>query len=170
MESILKNFRPQPHILDLRSLLLFRILFGLYLSYDVISRLLPFPLSVEWYTGYSDDDDIQGNNSLLHPTDSPHGNVIHKVWFARTSATIQYMLFATTLVLSLALSLGRLQAPVTRLALWLLVVSMQHRCMHVHDGRYETVLARQCFRTKCRWKTNYFFSLDSKATTIQDNS
>jgi hypothetical protein len=143
--SILNSFRPQPHILDLRSLVLFRILFGLYFCYDVISRLAPFPLSVEWYTEYHANDDDDKNvvgNSLLHPTDSPHGNVIHKIWFARTSATMQYVLFATTFVLSLALSLGKLRAPVARLALWILVVSMQHRCMHVHDGRYVRTCAR----------------------------
>ena len=135
-------FNPQPHILDIRSLLVFRVLFGLYLCYDVVTRILPLPLSIEWYTSHDpttvEDDSTTSSQQLsfLAPNDSPHGNVIHKLWFARTSPEIQYMLFGLTFIMSAVFAIGhRLgTSPVGRLSLWLLVVSMQHRCMPVHDG------------------------------------
>ena len=114
---------PQPHILDLRSLALFRIGLGLYLCYDVISRTLP-GVDVEWYS----------SPGFLHPDDSPHGNVVHKIWFARTTPGLQYCLFAITFLLSIGLSVGKLTTIQSRLLLWVLVVSLQHRNMHVHDG------------------------------------
>ena len=112
---------PQPHILDLRSLALFRIGLGLYLCYDVISRTWP---GVEWYS----------SPGFLHPDDSPHGNVVHKIWFARTTPGFQYGLFAITFLLSIGLSVGKLTTIQSRLLLWILVVSMQHQNMHVHVG------------------------------------
>lgn len=120
-----KKYIPQPHILDLRSLALFRTFLGLYLCYDVISRTCYTSADIEWYT----------TRGLLHPSDSPHGNVIHKIWFARTSPAVQYGLFTLTFGLSASMAMGKLLSIWGRLLLWMLVVSMQHRNMHVHDGR-----------------------------------
>ena len=115
---------------DIRSLLVFRIGLGLYLCYDVVSRLWPARSSIAWY--------ITNDNALLKESDSPHGNVIHKIWFARTSMEMQLFLFTVTFLLSfLLLVMGKCSdRPIFGLLLWILVVSMQHRCMHVHDGRY----------------------------------
>mmetsp|Transcript_24323 Transcript_24323/g.36067 ORF Transcript_24323/g.36067 Transcript_24323/m.36067 type:complete len:546 (-) Transcript_24323:26-1663(-) len=113
---------------DVRSLLVFRIGLGLYLCYDVVSRLWPARSSIAWY--------VAKNNAFLEENDSPHGNAIHKIWFARTSVEIQLFLFGVTFLASFSLLvMGRLSnRPIFGIILWILVVSMQHRCMHVHDG------------------------------------
>ena len=130
LSTIIPN--PQPHILDVRSLWVFRTGLGLYLCYDVLSRVVLWPSgnlsSIEWYT----------TPGFLLPQDSPHGNVVHQLWFARTSPFIQFVLFGLTFAISLfGLVLGGriMEWKICRLSLWLLVVSMQHRCMHSHDGR-----------------------------------
>lgn len=125
-------WKPEPNVIDIRSILIFRILLGCYLCYDILSRLSPFPYSIGWY---SNNEEIKKNSfGFLSDSDSPHGNIIHQYLFARTSDFSQYCLFGVTFLLSLGFCLGKLKSIQSHLVLWILVVSMQHRCMHVHDG------------------------------------
>lgn len=50
--STMKNNAPLPHILDLRSLALFRILFGILQLSDIYERLYNGKYDLAWYTSY----------------------------------------------------------------------------------------------------------------------
>ena len=116
--------------IDIRSLLVFRVGLGLFLCFDVVVRLTPWPYSLAWYT----------KDGFLEPHDSPHGNVVHRFWFARTDAVTQIGLFSATFVLAILFSAGFAVTTRPRLAvalqilLWILLVAQQHRCMPVHTG------------------------------------
>ena len=123
---------PQPHILDIRSLTLFRIGLGCYLCYDVVSRLLPWGVGIEWYT----------TPGFLDPNDSPHGSPVHKIWFARTSAEVQYILFGFTFLLSVLLALGKLASSMSmRLVLWVMECPCNiDVCMYMMEGAFKKIL------------------------------
>jgi hypothetical protein len=121
-----------PISLDARSLALFRIGLGVYLLYDIGSRLSMGPLDIAWYT--SDEP-----TSFLARTDTPHGAPLHQFWFYRGSSLLQYTLFGITAVLAAMFAIGFFQktpwqALITKLPLFLLVVSYQNRNMLNHDG------------------------------------
>lgn len=121
-----------PISLDTRSLALFRIGLGLYLLYDIYTRLSLGPFDIAWYTSNEP-------TSFLAPTDSPHGAPLHRFWFYRGSTQLQYTLFAITALLAAAFCVGCFQttpaqALVTKVPLFLLVVSYQNRNMLNHDG------------------------------------
>lgn len=111
---------------DLRSLAVFRILAGVYLMYDIVSRLEYGRFSLSWYTSTE--------NSFLHPDDTPHRSPVHRIWFYRGGEALQLSLFAFTFLLSLSLAVGYKCNVITKTLLWLNVVAMQCRCMPPHDG------------------------------------
>jgi len=113
---------------DIRSLAAFRILAGLYIVYDIFSRLQYGRLSLLWYTS------IPADQSFLHPDDTPHRSPIHRIWFYRGSESFQLFVFAVTLVLSCMFALGYKCNVGTKTLLWLNVVAMSCRCMPPHDG------------------------------------
>ena len=109
---------------DLRSLALLRVLLGLYLLYDVYSRLKHGRMDLLWYT----------SDGWQHPQDSPHRSPIHQLWFYRGSSVFQLISFGIVVVLSIMFTLGYYCNGITKTLLWLSVVAMQHRNMHSHDG------------------------------------
>ncbi len=151
---------PEQHQ-DLRSLAIFRILLGIYILYDIFSRLKHGRLSLLWYTSSS------SSLSFLHPDDTPHKNPIHKLWFYRGSEVVQICLFIITALLATLYSLGyhynkrvlRVVVPVVPIGLWLNVVAMQCKNMHVHDG--SDTFTRHLLLWSCFLPINQVFSLDS---------
>mmetsp|Transcript_2936 Transcript_2936/g.3443 ORF Transcript_2936/g.3443 Transcript_2936/m.3443 type:complete len:548 (-) Transcript_2936:42-1685(-) len=127
------SFYFQGHILDLRSLALFRILFGLYLLYDIYSRLCDTRYDIYWYTS------IPSELSFQSPNDTPHNAPLHRLWFYRGTAVVQYGLFGFTALLAGFLCVGwprnsiKLQTCI-KIGLFVLVTSYQNLNMHVHDG------------------------------------
>jgi hypothetical protein len=111
---------------DVRSLAAFRILAGVYLIYDIVSRLQHGRFSLLWYTSTE--------HSFLHPEDTPHRSPIHRMWFYRGSEFFQLTLFFITFLLAVSFTLGYKCNVVSKSLLWLNVVAMQCRCMPPHDG------------------------------------
>ena len=110
---------------DVRSLAALRILVGLYIVYDILSRLQHGRLSLLWYTS--------SDGAFLRPDDTPHGNVIHKLWFYRGSELFQVLCFGITMILAIAFLLGYRSDRLSGI-LWVAVVAMQNRSMSMHDG------------------------------------
>lgn len=109
---------------DLRSLALLRILLGLYLLYDVYSRLKHGRLDLLWYT----------SDGWQEPHDSPHKSPIHQIWFYRGSELFQGLAFGIVVILAVLFTLGFHCNALSKSLLWVAVVAMQHRNMHSHDG------------------------------------
>lgn len=121
------------HILDLRSLALFRILLGSYILYDTYARLSLGTYDLAWYT--SD----KPNHSYLWPNDSPHQAPLHKIWFYRGTARFQIVLFSVTIILALLFTVGwglrnHYVGSWIKILFFVAVVSYQNRNMEVHDG------------------------------------
>ena len=99
---------------DVRSLAIFRILLGVYILYDICSRLQHGRLSLLWYTGGSSSSSSSSsadhNNSIrssfLDVHDTPHKSPIHLIWFYRGSESFQIFIFAWTGVLAICYALG----------------------------------------------------------------
>ena len=170
---------------DLRSLAAFRILLGLYILYDVASRLQHGRLSLAFYTSSSSSSSTTSNNnyvSFLHPNDTPHKSPIHLIWFYRGSELFQLSLFLLTAMLAVLYSLGyshnqhqhqhqqlhqqkELKSNhsfvLINVLLWLNVTAMQCRNMHVHDGSdtfTRHLLLWSCFLPmNQRWSFDTFF-------------
>ena len=136
---------------DLRSLALFRFLIGLYVIYDVISRLKHGHLSIMWYTS--------SPGSFLHPHDSPHGNPIHKLWFHRGDVLFQASLFLVTTLSAFAFAVGLKCNVLLKVILWLSVVAMQNRNMNVHDG--SDTYVRHLLLWSCQLPMAQVWSIDS---------
>lgn len=113
---------------DLRSLAAFRFFAGCYLLYDIVSRLQHGRLSLLWYTSFPPE------NSFLHPNDTPHRSLIHRIWFYRGSEFNQIILFTMTFFLGMMFTLGYKCNTTMKIMLWMNVVAMQCRCMPPHDG------------------------------------
>ena len=111
-------------ILDERSLSLWRILLGLYLLYDVYSRLSLGPYDLAWYT----------SDGFQDPEDTPHKGALHRIWFYRGSETFQIFLFSVHTILSFCFLTGFYCTGLLKTLLWVSLVAMQSRCMQVHDG------------------------------------
>jgi len=154
---------------DLRSLSIFRILLGLYILYDIYSRLQHGRLSLLWYTSSS-------TSSFLRPDDSPHKSPIHRIWFYRGSEALQIFLFALTAILASMYALGYSYSfsqsrwrismsasssafPYEKLLLWLNVTAMQCRNMHAHDG--SDTFCRHLLLWSCFLPMNRVWSLDA---------
>lgn len=136
---------------DLRSLAVFRFLLGLYVVYDVLSRLKHGHLSMLWYTS--------SPGSFLHPSDSPHGSPFHKLWFYRGDDIVQAALFQFTVVLAFSFAMGLKCNVFIKVLLWLLVVAMQNRNMHVHDG--SDTFVRHLLLWSCQLPMSQVWSLDA---------
>ena len=136
---------------DLRSLALFRFLLGLYIIYDVVSRLKHGHLSILWYTS--------SPGSFLQPNDSPHGNPIHKIWFYRGDVLFQSILFMLTSIVAFAFAVGLKCNALLKILLWLLVVAMQNRNMNLHDG--SDTFVRHLLLWSCQLPMAQVWSLDS---------
>lgn len=111
--------------IDLRSLAAFRICFGLYLLWDIYSRLSLGSMDLAWYTSGE-------ANSILDADDTPHRSPFHRIWFFRGNGNVQMALFTTTAVLAALYTIGHPLCP--KPLLWLLIVAQQNRNMHMHDG------------------------------------
>ena len=128
---------PFEQYVDLRSLATFRILFGIYILYDIYSRLQHGRLSLAFYTSSSP-------SSFLHPDDSPHKSPFHLIWFYRGSEIFQLFMFGFTGILAILYLFGlspsslssssSSSSGIVTLLFWLNLVAMQCRNMHVHDG------------------------------------
>ena len=140
-----------PQRQDLRSLAVFRILLGLYVVYDVLSRLKHGRLSLLWYTSSA--------GSFLHPEDSPHGSPIHQLWFYRGNEIVQYVLFLITLASAFAFALGLKCNAFHKVLLWLLVVAMQNRNMNCHDG--SDTYVRHLLLWSCQLPMAQVWSIDA---------
>lgn len=157
---------PEQHQ-DLRSLATFRILLGIYILYDIFSRLKHGRLSLLWYTS------SPTSLSFLHPDDTPHKSPIHKLWFYRGSEVVQICLFIITALLAILYSLGyhynlpllRVPVPVVPIGLWLNVVAMQCKNMYVHDG--SDTFTRHLLLWSCFLPMNQVWSLDTTSLFLQ---
>ena len=145
------SFLSLRQVQDLRSLAVFRFLLGLYVVYDVLSRLKHGHLSMLWYTSYP--------GSFLHPQDSPHGSPLHKLWFYRGDDIVQASLFQLTAVSAFAFAMGLKCNVFLKVMLWLLVVAMQNRNMHVHDG--SDTFVRHLLLWSCQLPMSQVWSLDA---------
>lgn len=156
---------------DLRSLATFRALLGIYILYDIWSRLKHGRISLSCYTSSTP-------TSFLHPNDTPHKSPLHLIWFYRGSETIQIFFFVLTGVLAIFYSLGfsgyysksksksksksNNPSPVfvaISILLWFNVVAMQCRNMHVHDG--SDTFCRHLLLWSCFLPMNRVWSLDA---------
>lgn len=135
---------------DARSLALLRVLLGLYVIYDVLSRLKHGRVSLLWFTS--------SDGSFLREEDSPHGNVLHRLWFYRGTELLQWNCFSATLLLALLYAFGY-RCRTTNVALWFWVVAMQSRNMHMHDGS-DTFL-RHLLLWSCQLPMARFWSVDA---------
>ena len=143
----------RPSTLDIRSLAAFRILLGLYLLYDIYSRLALGRYDLAWYTS--------GPRSFLEATDSPHGSPLHKIWFYRGSTSLQQGLYAVTALLALAQTLGfsLLPAVLVKVLLFVFVTAYQNRNMLVHDG--SDAFLRHLLFWSCFLPVSNVWSVDS---------
>ena len=127
-----------PVALDVRSLVVFRVCFGLYILYDIwmvrlstsVSTLvstimaavhgeafsLPVDYNIGWYTSasassssYYVSNSSSSQASYLQEYDTPHQSPIHRIWFYRGSNTYQYALFIITSGMALAYMFGGLE-------------------------------------------------------------
>jgi hypothetical protein len=139
---------------DLRSLAVFRILLGIYIVYDVFSRLCHGYLSLMWFSSPTTT-----TTSFLHPDDTPHGNPVHRIWFFRGSVSLQIILFPLTALFAVLFAIGWKCNTMSKVILWTLVVSMQHRNMHMHDG--SDTYTRHLLLWSCQLPLAQVWSLDS---------
>jgi hypothetical protein len=109
-------------VLDIRSLALFRILLGLYVLYDIYSRLSRGAYDVNWYT----------SDGFLSVDDTPHRAPLHRFWFYRGNEAIQKDLFRVTAIFALVFL--AYDSRFVKVGLFLLVTSYQNRNMWLHDG------------------------------------
>jgi hypothetical protein len=115
--------------LDTRALASFRLLLGLYLLYDIYSRVSLGKYDIAWYTS------IPANRSFLEPNDTPHKAPLHQFWFYRGTAAFQIAIFTLTAILSLCFCLGwKCHYGILKTALWILQVAQQNRNMTLTDG------------------------------------
>ena len=126
------TFRPQPHLVDARSLAAFRILLSLYILHDIYRRLEHGRLSLAWYYS-SADDGSYFLPPILDPTDSPHGSPVHKLWFYRGSPQLQIGIFTMTVFLAVLFGIG-FHCQITSILLWLFMNGIQNRSPHLADG------------------------------------
>ena len=82
--------------LDTRSLSYARILFGLFILFDIYSRL---SLSIHWYTSNEDA-------SISYIDDTPHGSPIHRFFFYRGSTLFQTMIFILQIIITICYTIG----------------------------------------------------------------
>jgi hypothetical protein len=151
------HYRTGPHRLDLRSLAAFRILVGVYLLFDIYSRLSLGKYDLAWYTSYP------SHLSYLEPDDTPHGALLHQFWFYRGSAALQLILFGITGILAILFSVGLFQwgsweSLVTKTTLFVLVTSYQNRNMLPHDG--SDLFLRHLLFWSCFLPLSHVWSLD----------
>jgi hypothetical protein len=115
--------------LDTRALASFRFLLGLYLLYDIYSRVSLGKYDIAWYTS------IPADRSFLAPNDTPHKAPLHQFWFYRGTAAFQMAIFTLTLILSMCFCLGwKCQHGILKTALWILQVAQHSRNMTLTDG------------------------------------
>jgi hypothetical protein len=120
--------RFQPFGLDTRSLASFRILLGLYLLYDIFSRVSLGKYDLAWYTS------IPADRSFLEPHDTPHKAPLHQFWFYRGTPAFQIAIFTLTAILSLCFCLGWQCHGILKTALWILQAAQHSRNMALTDG------------------------------------
>lgn len=142
----------------MRSLALFRILLGAYLLFDLYSRLSLGRYDLAWYTSQP------AQLSYMLETDSPHGAPLHKFWFFRGTLKLQICLFGLTTILASMFALGFYQrspveAMLTKVLLWILVVSYQNRNTLPHDG--SDSFLRHLLFWSCFLPLSKVWSLDS---------
>jgi len=124
----------EPHVVDIRSVALLRILLSLYVVVDIFFRLYLGKVSLAWYTSSSDGY----YPSIVAPNDSPHGSSFHKIWFYRGSERFQLCSFAVTVLLALCFGLGcfgnNSTSMIVRALLWMTVTAVQNRAPLLNDG------------------------------------
>lgn len=139
--------------LDLRSLALFRILFGLFLLNDIYVRLSLGKLDLAWYT---EDPPYR---SYLDPGNTPHKAPLHRIWFYRGSDTFQIFAFALSFILSLLFCVGFCCTGFVKLLLFVVKVAEQCRNNEIHDG--SDAYSRHLLLWLCFLPVSDFWSLDN---------
>eukprot|EP00977_Amphora_coffeiformis_P024655 scaffold16595_cov232-Amphora_coffeaeformis.AAC.2 len=114
--------------LDVRSLATFRVFLGVYLLYDVWSRLALGKYDLAWYTSEPPE------RSFLAPDDTPHKAPLHQFWFYRGSAALQLSLFGLQTLLAFCFMTGYHCNAVLKTLLFVSQVAQSERNMHMHDG------------------------------------
>jgi len=143
--------------LDLRSLALFRICFGIYLLYDIYSRLYLEKYDLAWYT----------TPGFLAPHDSPHQSPLHRLWFGREYALWK---FGIATILAICYTLGKwqkraLQAVITKVGLYVIITAIQCSNMESHDG--SDLLVRHLLVFSCFLPLSAVWSVDAHKTTMK---
>jgi len=114
----------RPYVLDLRSLAAFRILLGLYLLYDIYSRLSLGKYDLYWYI----------SDGFLDVDDTCHQAPLHRVWFYRGSASFQIAYFSLLTILVACFCLGFYCNGLFKTVFWVTHVALENRNMFVADG------------------------------------
>jgi hypothetical protein len=115
-------------LMDTRALASFRLLLGLYLLYDICSRVSLGKYDLAFYSS------IPADRSFLEPNDTPHKAPLHQFWFYRGTVAFQIAIFTLTSILSLCFCLGWQCHGVLKTALWILQVAQHSRNMVLTDG------------------------------------
>ena len=114
--------------MDLRSLALFRILFGCYLLYDIYSRTSLGKYDIAWYTSIPDERSFQADY------DTRHHAPIHKLWFYRGTYDYQVAAFVVTAIITAFFTIGLgFDNIIAKGVLYIVTCSYHHRNHHA-DG------------------------------------
>jgi hypothetical protein len=125
------DWLPKPHILDLRSLALFRILLGLTQLYDVHCRICNGKYDLAWYTSYPANRSYE-SHEIIEESNYQLPSIFPMI-FKRRSVEAEMMHFAVYTLLSLCLIFGfkaRWILPV----MWLMCTAHQAKANTLGDG------------------------------------
>jgi hypothetical protein len=147
---------PKPHVLDLRSLALFRILLGLTQLYDVHCRICNGKYDLAWYTSYPANRSYETHDIIEES--NYHLPSLFPFLFKRRSVEAEMMHFAVYTILSLCLILGFKTRWITPV-MWLMCTAHQAKANTLGDG--SDLLLLQLFLFMIFLPTSKLWSVDS---------
>lgn len=162
------NWLPKPHILDLRSIALLRILLGFMQLFDVYSRTSNGKYDLAWYTSYPAERSYETH----HMPDDYALPELLPIIFTRRSLQAEIAHFAVYTVLSICLLVGfktRWVLPV----LWLLCNAHQAKAPTLSDGSdllLVQIMLFMCFLPSSQvWSVDAFLMRKDKLPTSGAN-
>jgi hypothetical protein len=160
---------PKPHVLDLRSLALFRILLGLMQLYDVYSRTGNGKYDLAWYTSHSPERSYETQH--MPNTYDYKLPLIFPFAFARRSLEAECVHFVIYTVLSTFLVVG-FKARWVLPAMWVMCAAHQGKSAALTDG--SDLLTLQLMLIMCLLPNSHIWSVDAyldrnKASDYKNN-
>ena len=156
---------PKPHVLDLRSLALLRILIGLMQLYDVYSRTKNGKYDLAWYTSDSPEHSYDTT-----PMPSIHEYNLPSMFpfvFARRSFQAECFHFALYAVLSTFLVIG-LKARWVLPVMWIMCCAHQSKADTLGDG--SDLLVGQLMLIMCLLPISQMWSVDAYLARNKNNT